>query len=40
MPFRTLLANTTPKGKAVLAASAVGVRTQVPCAACWLIEKK
>ena len=25
MPFRTLLANTTPKGKAVLAASAVGV---------------
>src|SRR4051794_9979546 len=25
MPFRTLLANTTPKGKAVMAASAVGV---------------
>src|SRR3954471_3270523 len=25
MPFRTLLANTTPKGKAVLAASAVGM---------------
>src|SRR4051794_12525848 len=25
MPFRTLLANTTPKGKAVLAASALGV---------------
>ena len=25
MPFRTLLANTTPKGKAVMAASVVGV---------------
>jgi flagellar M-ring protein FliF len=25
MPFRTLLANTTPKGKAVMAASAIGV---------------
>ena len=25
MPFRTLLANTTPKGKAVLAASALGI---------------
>src|SRR3954463_2431578 len=25
MPFRTLLANTTPKGKAVMAASALGV---------------
>src|SRR5919206_2066650 len=25
MPFRTLLANTTPKGKAVMAASAVGI---------------
>ena len=25
MPFRTLLANTTPKGKAVMAASALAV---------------
>src|SRR3954454_22696632 len=25
MPFRSLLANTTPKGKAVMAASAIGV---------------
>src|SRR3954452_25281072 len=25
MPFRTLLTNTTPKGKAIMAASAIGV---------------